>query len=145
MSVSAFTLGRRSAVLELHLGGDVDAAADGTGNGALLLVEAHHPVDGLPVDVRIDLEAVGHVDAFDDEDAVLDLDLTDGFGTETTVSRRDAARLERATQRARESAARGRHDVVERRGVGLVVVHRDPVVLGDRAVDAERDPSVLGG
>jgi hypothetical protein len=83
-------------------------------------------------------EMVGGVDAPDDQDLIFQLDLTPDVGGEALVARVDVARLQRTAEGAGQSAAGGRHDIVERRGMGLDDVRVDLVVGGHRAMHAER-------
>jgi hypothetical protein len=90
-----------------------------------------------------DIEAVVDGDPLDDEDAVLVLDLADGLHV---VARRidfDLTRLQRAGERAGQSAAGCRHDVVQRGRARRELVGRDAVVLRHLGVDAERDRVLL--
>ena len=81
-----------------------------------------------------------NVNAADHQHAFFFLDLADCIGNQHAIAGRDLTRLQRASIGADESTGRGRHDVVERGGV-LLNTRRVAleVVLGDRAVHAERD------
>jgi hypothetical protein len=74
-----------------------------------------------------ELQLIGHVDPFDNEDASLQLDLAPGFGLETSLCRRNPARFQRAPEGPGESAGGSGDDIVERccmgfdRGVNLIV------------------------
>lgn len=96
-------------------------------------------IDGGAVGLRIELESVDDVDALDDEDAVLVLDLAPRLGVEPALAGRDVTRLQRASKRPGQSAGGGGDDVVERgRALGFAAA-RDPVVVSDFVVDAEPD------
>ena len=77
-------------------------------------------------------ETIDDVDPFDHEDAVLLLDFTGHRGGEPTASRRDPARLQRASERPGQSAARGGDDVVQGRrefllGLDSIVIRDGPM------------------
>ena len=127
------------------LGGDVDAAPQAAGHGAVVGVEPEHPVDLGSVDVLAWGKAVSHPYAFDDEGVALELDLADSVRVETTVSSRDAPSFQGTAERAGQSSTRRGHDVVESGGVWLVLALGQAVVFGDLAVHTERDALVLGG
>jgi hypothetical protein len=63
-------------VLHLQRGGDLDAVADGAIDRAALGVHLVGAFRRVAL-IGIELEVVGHVDAADDQDAVLRLDLAD--------------------------------------------------------------------
>jgi hypothetical protein len=95
--------------MQVQAGGDGHAAADGAGDRAAVGVEAEHPLDRRPLVLvgdhgLVDLEMVGEVDAPDDQDLAVQLDLTDRVCAETTVSGGDAARLQRAPEGPGQSA-----------------------------------------
>lgn len=81
-------------------------------------VKPMHPLGGGTLRGRGG-EVIGDVNSPDDEDIVLQLDLTPDLGGKAPVARVDVARLQRASEGAGQSAAGGGHHVVEGRGVGL--------------------------
>ena len=72
-------------------------------------------------------EMIDDVDPLDHEDAVLLLDFASHGGGEPAAGRRDPARLQRASERPRQSAACGSNDVVEGRREFLLGL--DPIVI----------------
>ncbi len=76
---------------------------------------------------------------------VLVKDIPDRLNLVGVVLDFDLTRLQRAGERAGQSPAGGRHDVVERRRVRREVPWRDAVMLGHLGVHAECDRLVLGG
>ena len=92
-----------------------------------------------------DREPVAHVDAFDDQHAVLCLDLANGLHLVALGIDLDLTRLQRAGERASQSAAGCGHYVVQRGGVWWVLLGPDAVVLGHLGVHAEHDRRLLGG
>ncbi len=82
-------------------------------------------------------QMVGDVDAANDEDPVIQLDLPDGLGGQPPLASRDLARFQRASQRPGRSAGRRRDEVVEGGRVGLVDLGVHPIVLGYLGVDPE--------
>jgi hypothetical protein len=89
--------GRLVPGVQFKAGGDRHAAADRAGDRAALGVEAEHPLDRGPL-CLVGCQPIGDVDAFDDQDLAVQLDFTDCVCLETTVSGRDAARLQRAPE-----------------------------------------------
>jgi hypothetical protein len=85
---------------------------------------------GLLASVLRDLQPVGHRDALDDEHAIVVHDLADRLGLQAVPIRLNVTRLQRASEGAGQSPARGRDDVVERGGVGRKILGAHPVVLG---------------
>jgi hypothetical protein len=75
---------------------------------------------------------------------VLQFDLPGRVGVETTVSGWDAARFQRAAQRAGQSTGGGRDHVVQRGRVRLVLAFLQPIMRGDLAVNAEHPRLLLG-
>ena len=102
------------------------------------------PPGGFEVGRR-SLEMEIDVDPADDQDAVLQLDFTDGFGDQPAPRSVDLARLQRASEGPRESTRRGGDDVVEGRRVGTEDLRRDLVMGRDGAVHPEDHRLVLGG
>ena len=84
-------------------------------------------------------QCVVDADLLGDEHLVHQVDLSLGLGGQPALARVDPARLQRATQRPRESTGGGGHQVVERRGPLRELPRRGAVVLAHRAVRAERD------
>ena len=62
-----------------HLSRDVNRPMDGAIHRAALVMNRMHAFDCLPVRTRGG-EVVGHVNAFDDQDFLLELDLTGDIG-----------------------------------------------------------------
>jgi hypothetical protein len=83
------------------------------------------------------------VDPLDHEDTVFGLDLADRVGDESSLSRADLTRLQRASEGAGQSAGGGRDDVVKRRSVLGLAAARNAVVVGDLVVNAEGDRVAL--
>lgn len=82
-------------------------------------VQPHDAVYFVVRRIRVHRKNVVDMDAPDDEDGTVQLYLADCLAAETTASGWDLARLERAAQRAEQSARGGRHDVIQGRGVWL--------------------------
>jgi hypothetical protein len=74
-------------------------------------MEAHNPLGGFSL-VGIESQIVLHVDAADDQDPTVQLDLPYGFRPEPTLSRRNPARFQRAPEGSRESPGCSSHNVV---------------------------------
>ena len=103
-----------------------------------------HPLSFISAFLR-DREPVAHVDAFDEQNAVLCLDLANRLDLIALGIDLDLTRLQRAGEGARQSTASSGHNVVQRRGVGRVLLRPDAVVLGHLGVHAEHDRRLLGG
>ena len=109
---------------------DVDRAGQAAGHRTETSVKAVNPLDVRAALVG-DTEPIVDPDPLDHEDVILGLDLADGFDLILLRIDFDLARLQRAGESAGQSAARGGHDVVERRRVRRILPGLDPVVLGD--------------
>jgi hypothetical protein len=120
----------------LEAGRDRDLRMQATVDRAGVLMHPQHPVQDLPVDVRLDVQPVGDVDAFDHQDLALEFDFADGLADQAAVAGGDLAGLQRTADGAGQSPARRRDDVVER---GRHPVRVAPVVGRDLAVHAEAD------
>ena len=116
---------------------DLDAAAEGSGHWARLRVHGQHPLGHFPLG-RVDPQMIAHVDAPNDQDLAVQLDLACSLGPEPAVPGWDPARLQRAPEGSSESAGRRGHDVVERRRVGCVHGRVHTVVLGNLRVNAKQ-------
>ncbi len=77
----------------------------------------------------VDLETVRHMNSLDDEYVAFDLNLAYGFGSETAISCRNAARLQRTPKSASQSACSSSHHVIKRGSVRLLGGPVHPVVL----------------
>jgi hypothetical protein len=84
-----------------------------------------------------DCEAIVDPDALDHENAIVGFDLAGGVDLVALGIDFDVTRLQRAGERARESPAGCRDDVIERRGVGRKSRWVDAVVLGNLGVNPE--------
>ena len=135
--------------MQLEAGGDGHAVPDGAGDRAAVGVEAEHPLDCCPLllvidDSLVDHQVVGDVDAPDHQHLGVELDLADCVCLETTVSGRDAARLQRAPEGPGQSPGGRGHQIVQGGGVRLLGCQVGAVVLGHRAMYAEGDRLVFG-
>src|SRR5438093_6420236 len=86
------------------------------------------------------------MDSPDDEDAIFDLDFAAHIGCKPAIACINFARLQRAPEGSDHSATRGRDHIVERCGVRfpkLALIN--PIVPGDRTMDAESDGICLTG
>jgi hypothetical protein len=88
---------------------------------------------------------INHVNATNDEDFAVLLDLSSPFGRKPAFTGRNSARLQRATKGARQSTGRRRHHVIQGGGVRFVHVQVHAIMLGNLRVDAkENGPFLLG-
>ncbi len=93
-------------------------------------------LDGLAV-LCHSAQVIGHMDSSENEHLVVRLDLSFHFSRQLSIAGVDVARLQRASERAEQSASRRGDDVVDRRGMGLGYFRGHAIMLGDGAVDAE--------
>lgn len=97
-------------------------------------MDTHHAVDGVSLffeKLGIDPKFVGDVDALDDKDVALFLDLADSVGFEIAFACRYTARLKGAAERSGHSTAGGGDDVIQSRSVRFGDVGADSVMLRD--------------
>lgn len=130
---------------ESQLGTDLDRALEAAGDGTESSVEsvnALHLVAAILGDAG---QAVADGDPPDHQDVVLVNDIADRLYLVGVMLDFDLTRLQRAGERAGQSPAGGRHDVVERRRVRRKVRGRNAVVLGHLGMDPECDRLLLGG
>ena len=106
-------------------------------------MEAKDPLDCGPLGL-VGGQPVGDMDAPDDQDLVVQLDLADRVCLETTVSGWDAARLQRAPEGPGQSPGGRGHQIVQGGGVRLAVLGIGAVVLGHGAVYPEGDRLFFG-
>jgi hypothetical protein len=99
---------------------------------------------GLVSPFRGDGESIAHVDALDQQDPVLCLDLPRRLDFVPLRIDFDLARLQRAGEGARESPPGCRHHVVERGRVRWVILRAHPIVLGNLGMNPERHRLMLG-
>ena len=83
-------------------------------------------------------EPVAHVDAFDEQHAVLCLDLANGLDLIAMGIDLDLTRLQRAGEGAGQSAAGSSHYVVEGGGVGQRPRSPRPAPFGRRTIRRQR-------
>ena len=75
-------------------------------------------LDRLPIRFHR-LQLIRDVDPLENQDAAFRLDFTHGLRSQATTAGIDSTRLQRAPEGSRQSAARGRDDIIQRRGVRL--------------------------
>jgi hypothetical protein len=107
-------------------------------------MELVRALSGLALVVRTILECVVDAYRLDDQDFVLQVDVTLSIGGQPPLARIDPARLQRASQGACQSTGRRRDDVVESGGMVRILSRRRPIVLPDLIVGAEDDRLLLG-
>jgi hypothetical protein len=107
-------------------------------------MEAVHPLDLLASLLR-SAELVANGDSFDHEHVVLQENLAHGFNFEALPLDVDLTRLQRACERAGQSAAGGGHDIVERRRVRMELFGIGPIMLGHLGVHPKRHRLGLRG
>jgi hypothetical protein len=106
-------------------------------------VDRQHPLHRL-APLPGHRQPVGDHDAADDADAVVVDDLADRLSLVALRIDLDLTRLQRARERAGQSAAGGGDDVVERRPRDTGTGRRHALVLGHLGVDADRNGLGLG-
>ena len=100
-------------------------------------MEGVRPFSGLSLVLWTAEQAIAHQDALDDQDLVLDEDLTFGLRRQLAVASVDPARFQRASKCPCESTGRGGDHVVEGGGVIRVLTGGGAVVLSDLVVSPE--------
>jgi hypothetical protein len=95
-----------------------------------------HAFDDRRVD-PIPLQFVMNVDALDDQNLVLKLDLTTRLTDEPAIACVYLARLQRAPEGSCQSTAGGGDNIVERGGIGRGVPRVNPVVLCHLRMDSK--------
>jgi len=95
-----------------------------------------HAFDDRRVD-PIALQFVMNVDAFDDQNLVLELDLTSRLTDEPAIACLYLARLQRAPESPCQSTAGGGDNIVERGGIGRGVPRVNSVVLCHLRMDSK--------
>src|SRR5438132_4270070 len=125
---------RRSA--ERHFRRDGDLRVDRPVDRTVLRVEPVHALRCLPL-LRSALQGQLHVDAPDHQRAAFQLHLAFGLRGQLPGGCGDLTRLQRASVGPDESTGCGGHQIVERRGVGLVGALFGAIVGGHGTVRAE--------
>ena len=125
------------------MGADLDRAGEASCDRAEAGMNVVHSF-GVRSSLVGDGEPVVDSDPLDHEHSVVGFDLAGRLDVVALWIDFDLARLQRACERAGQSAAGRRNDVIERRGVWRVLGGIDAIVLGNLGVDPERDRVVLG-
>jgi hypothetical protein len=133
----------RSGLFEYELGGDGDRALEAPVHGAIVGVEAVYPLGRRSVH-RIGLQPQLDVDALENQDLPVELNVSRRFADQEPFTGRNLTRLQRASEGPDQSTCGGRDRVVEGRCVRLVLPRLRSVVLGDRPVRPEPDWLGLG-
>ena len=128
---------------ELELGAHLDAALEASGDRAEPCVESVHALNLIAAVVR-NGEPIVNGDALDDEHLFLEHHVADCLDLIALRIDIDVARFQRAGEGAGQSAASGRHHVIQRRCVRGVLVGADAVVLSDLGMNAKRHRLMFG-
>ncbi len=108
-------------------------------------METVNPLDDRRVHPVALAQLVVRVNALDQENLALELDLAFDLGGQLAARRINLARLQRAPEGPGQSATGGCYHVVESRRVGREVLGIDAVMIRDRRVHAEGHLLLLGG
>jgi hypothetical protein len=103
-----------------------------------------HSFDDLWVD-PVSLQFVVNVNPLDDQNLALELDLTSRLTGEPAIACVYLARLQRAPEGSRQSAAGGGDNVVERGGIGRRIPGINAVVLRYLRMDSKGDRTLPCG
>ena len=103
-----------------------------------------HSLDDFRVD-PLAPQFVVNVNPLDDQDLVLEFDLSPSLTGEPTLACVYLARLQRAPEGSRQSPAGGGDNIVQRGGIGTGVAWVYPVVLRHLRMDAESNRILPGG
>ena len=86
--------------------------------------------------IRVELQMIADVNAFDHKHLPILLDLADSLGCQNAFPSRNFARLQRAPEGSGQSTCCSGNNVVERGGVRFVLRHIGSVVFGDFGMHA---------
>jgi hypothetical protein len=92
---------------------------------------------GVAFVVRAAPQRVAHMDPFDHQDFVLDVDIATSFGRKAPFAGIDPARFQRAPKCSAESTSRRCYDVIQGGGVIRILAHRGAIVFAYFVVSAE--------
>jgi hypothetical protein len=95
-----------------------------------------HTLDGLSSLSRCN-QMIGDVNSLNDQYVVLCLDLSSNLPRQSFVACIDLARFQRASEGADQSAAGGRHYVIQRRGMRLCNLRANVIVVSHSSVHPE--------
>ena len=123
---------------QLQRSGDVDAVANGPIDWTELGVEIVHAFCGFPVRLR-GAQVIGDMNALHHQHVVFLFDLADDISTEIAIACLYLTRLQRAAKGAGESATGRGDEIVEGRGMGLVLGHVHAIAFGDLRMNAKED------
>ena len=84
-------------------------------------------------------QRVLHMDPFDHQDFVLDVDIATSFGRKAAFASIDPARFQRAPKCSAESTGRRCYDVIQSCGVIRILAHRGAVVFAYFVMGAENN------
>lgn len=98
--------------LQRQLGGHRDGCLQTPVDGTFVREKSVHPAGGFPLD-RIGLQRHADVDAADDQNVILELDLANRFRDQPFIRRINLTRLQRASEGSRQSTRSGRDHVIQ--------------------------------
>jgi len=101
---------------ENKLGGDLNSSFETEIDRAFAGEKAVHPARGSPVGL-FGFQYQSHMDAADDEDIVLQFDLTHSLGYESLIRCIDLTRLQRASIGSGQSTGGGGDNIIQSRSV----------------------------
>ena len=126
-------------LLEGEVGANFNRLADALGHRTTRGVVQVRTLRCVAFIVRAAPQRVLHMNPFDHQDFVLDVDIATSFGGKAAFAGIDPARLQRAPKCSAESTSRRCYDVIKGRGVIRILAHRGAVVFAYFVVGAEDD------
>jgi hypothetical protein len=130
------TSNRGARQFKHQFGSDMNSRPKTDIDGALAGKETVHPVGGFPVGF-VGLQLQSHMDAPDDENAVLEFDFTHGLRYQPLIRCIDLTRLQRASVGSRKSTGSRGHHIIQGGRVRLQNRRRYFVMFRYRAMHAE--------
>ena len=131
--------------IELQLCGYVDSAVERPVHGALHLEGVVRPLCRLDLVCGHAFQREDDVDPTEQQNALVHFHFSMSHRRQVACARRDPARLQRASQGAKQSTAGGGNHIVDRRGVRIGHVPLNAIVASNRTVSAETNWFTFGG
>jgi len=125
--------------IEGQVGDNFNRLADALSHGTARDVVQVRTLRGVALVVRAAPQRVVHLDAFDHQDFVLDVDIATSFGGKAAFAGIDPARFQRAPKCPAESTGRRRYDVIKRCRMIRILARYGAVVFSYFVMGAENN------
>jgi hypothetical protein len=123
-------------LLQYILGSDFNRLVQRPVDGTMLSVDAVYTLDGFSSLGR-SCHMIGDVNSPNHQYVILCLDLSSNIRRQSVVAGVDLARFQRGTEGADQSAAGGRHHVIQRCSMRLCNLWANVIVFGDSPMHTE--------